>query len=366
MTEGREQDKRPRNGQDPALHSFNLATMSGIFPGTRTQTFQRAQVIRTDEEKPERGWIQVHWHDEPRRCTVFLAMPGTDATATAPLLQLTVPTLATFLEQLAVALQECGWRLLTCGTCHFWHAPLHGSSTTTVPVGRCGWGEEEGQIPPALRSQSVLALRCPHWQERLSPTESSEQDSSRHSREQSNDTAAPEPMRRSGESAAVRFTWWQRMRHFLQRQQRGTARRLAQHSAMAGVDWAALLEERSGVGAGTEPCFVCQGRIANLGALTVATAEDDKQTFSLWRCRSCYTLYLNNWIDRWERLDNLETEESYYRIAPTEALTLLKIIYQEQGSEHPHRRHERSAQRQQLLEFIATRIPLSHQIRQGR
>ena len=83
--------------------------------------------------------------------------------------------------------------------------------------------------------------------------------------------------------------------------------------------WEEGLIERSGVGAGTEPCFACQGRIANLGALAVATPEGDKQTFSVWRCRSCYTYYLNDWIDRWERTDSLETEESYYRLCPTEA-----------------------------------------------
>ena len=124
--------------------------------------------------------------------------------------------------------------------------------------------------------------------------------------------------------------------------------------------------ERSGVGAGTEPCFACQGRIANLGALAVATPEGDKQTFSIWRCRACYTYYLNDWIDRWERTDSLETEERYYRLAPAEALAILAVIDNVVHGEHPARRHERGAERAWLLAFIGARAELSHQIRQGR
>lgn len=73
--------------------------------------------------------------------------------------------------------------------------------------------------------------------------------------------------------------------------------------------WEDRIVERSGVGVGTTPCFACQGRIANLGALAVATPEGDKQTFSIWRCRTCYTCYLNDLIDRaGRRTDSLETE----------------------------------------------------------
>ncbi|MCB0064011.1 MAG: hypothetical protein KDE19_17935, partial [Caldilineaceae bacterium] len=348
--------------EERVLQSFNLATMSGIFPGTRTQVYQRAQVVRADDAMAARGWIQVHWYEEPRRCTVYLATPGTDATATEPLLQLTVPTLENFVPQLGSALQRVGWQLVTCGTCHFWQ-PAHANATAAhVTEGRCGWTAESQPIPLQLCSQSPLALRCPHW----NPTTAREEQSffpSVPAPAAGKPTTAP--LRRSGESAAVRRTQWQRFTGFLRRTGRAIARTPDAHKR-AAIDWESLLEERSGVGAGTEPCFVCQGRIANLGALTVATPEDDKQTFSLWRCRSCYTLYLNNWIDRWERLDNLETEESYYRIAPAEALRLLTLIYQEQGGEHPNRRHERTALRQQFLDFLVSRVPLSHQVRQGR
>jgi hypothetical protein len=65
-------------------------------------------------------------------------------------------------------------------------------------------------------------------------------------------------------------------------------------------------------------------------------------------------------------LDTLETEESYYRLAPAEAFELLTIIYQVAGGEHPGRRRERHALRQYFLAFMAERTALSHQIKQGR
>jgi hypothetical protein len=135
---------------------------------------------------------------------------------------------------------------------------------------------------------------------------------------------------------------------------------------VAQPGWEAGVVERSGVGAGTESCFACQGRIANLGALAVATPEGDRQTFSIWRCRNCYTYYLNDWIDRWERTDSLETEETYYRLAPAEAFEALAVIDGVVHAEHPARRHERDAQRRWMLAYLDRRTPLSHQIKQGR
>jgi hypothetical protein len=135
---------------------------------------------------------------------------------------------------------------------------------------------------------------------------------------------------------------------------------------IAQASWADRIVERSGVGAGTEPCFACQGRIANLGALAVASPEGDKQTFSVWRCRQCFTYYLNDWIDRWERTDSLETEETYYRLAPQEALEMLAVIDGVVDAEHPARRHERGAERAWMVDFIGAREPLSHQVKQGR
>jgi hypothetical protein len=319
---------------------FNLATMSGVFPGTRTATYQRVQVQQLAGANDERTWLQLLWSTEPRRCVVQL-LTTEQLTAAEPLLVLE-PT-AEFNEQLQAALATKGYQLRTCGSCRHWQ-PITQETTDALPLGRCAWQSAALTNNVALlQEQSGLALACPHWQtgEQSSATE----------------VTPPPTMRRAAEGAAIRFPLWQRLWQRLWRRIR---------NKHAQRDWTTLVEERSGVGAGTEPCFACQGRIANLGALTVATAEDDKQTFSVWRCRSCRTLYLNNWIDRWERLDSLETEESYYRVAPAEAARLLAVIYGEQGGEHPQRRHERGAIRQTFLEFVAKRRPLSHQVRQGR
>lgn len=142
------------------------------------------------------------------------------------------------------------------------------------------------------------------------------------------------------------------------------ARRLKPAPPASGLE--AQLAERSGVGAGTESCFVCQGRIANLGALAVESHDGDKQTFSVWRCRLCFTLYLSDWVDRWERVDSLETEETIYRIAPFEAAELLTLFAGVPAGDHPERRHERGAQRDWILRQVAGRTPLSHLVKQGR
>ena len=132
------------------------------------------------------------------------------------------------------------------------------------------------------------------------------------------------------------------------------------------LTWQEQLVERSGVGAGTEPCFACQGRIANLGALTVATPDDDKQTYSVWRCRTCYGTYLNSWIDRWERLDNLETDERVYRVAPANACEFLAVIDGVVGGDHPAGRENRHEQRRWFESQIIGLDPVSHQVKHGR
>jgi hypothetical protein len=197
-----------------------------------------------------------------------------------------------------------------------------------------------------------LALACDHWQGAEVAAQSVATD----------DAIAPSavaPIRKRAEQESdERWTLAGQLRRWL--------RKPVPTASAPAPTWEERVIERSGVGAGTEPCFACQGRIANLGALAVATPEGDKQTFSVWRCRSCYTYYLNDWIDRWERTDSLETEERYYRLSPAEALELLAVIDDVVHAEHPARRHERNAQRAWMLEFIQGRALLSHQIRQGR
>ncbi len=373
---GEPKSSEPKRGEPKAQEArqpFNLATMSGIFPGTRTQIFQRIQVQSLVDRSAEIGalrtWIQLLWPEGSHRCVGYLLSSGDELATTEPLFDLAVdPEPAIFQRQLQTQLQEKDYRLRACGSCHFWQ-PLGGINPDQLSTGRCGWraanpgieAPDTEELPPLLSSQSQLALPCRHWQVPTRAVNSSAKTSV-------TTALAAAPMRRAAEEAEIRFSLARRLwRRFLRRQQVRRDRKGGEtQSAHAMIDWAALLVERSGMGAGTESCFACQGRIANLGALTVATVEDDKQTFSIWRCRNCYSLYLNNWVDRWERLDSLETEESYYRVAPAEAFALLTLMHGLTGGEHPNRRHERTAERQIFLDFMADRLPLSHQIRQGR
>jgi hypothetical protein len=166
--------------------------------------------------------------------------------------------------------------------------------------------------------------------------------------------------KRAEQETNERWTWWGQIKRAF------GGRPQPEPPAAGARGWEEIVVERSGVGAGTEQCHACNGRIANLGALTVATEQGDKQTFSIWRCRLCYTFYLNDWIDRWERTESLETEETYYRLAPAEALAMLAVIDNVVDAEHPARRHERDAQRRWMLDFLAGHVPLTHQVKQGR
>lgn len=334
------------------VQRFNLQTMSGVFPGTRTPIFQRVQIEQIESTPSEKQWLQLAWYADPAVCVAYTVQPGTAVDYTQPRLRLPEPLAGDFNQHLQEALAARQQRLVTCGSCRFWQRS-NAVTPEQLPVGSCGWQGSTDQaepLPTTLALQSALALPCPHWQPGRDDAIASLTEI---------DIAARQPltpMRKTAESAEIRLTFWQRLKKRL----------VTKWGKGQPQDWEALFLERSGVGAGTEPCFVCQGRIANLGALTVGTPEGDKQTLSVWRCRHCYTLYLNNWIDRWERLDNLETAESYYRIAPAEAKALLTLIYSVIGGEHPNRRHERQAERTYFLNFMAKRTPLSYQVRQGR
>jgi hypothetical protein len=201
-------------------------------------------------------------------------------------------------------------------------------------------------VPEALATQSHLGLACPHHQHASGTVQKAT-------------PSAPklQPLPRIAVTTESKLGPWRKWQLRFQRRFRPVS---PPKSLAEG------LAERSGVGAGTEPCFACQGRIANLGALTVESDEGDKQTFSVWRCRMCYTLYLSNWIDRWERLESLETEEAIYRIAPIEAAECLTLFASVPAGDHPLGREQRGAQRAWLLNQIAGRQPLSHIVKQGR
>ena len=347
---------------------FNLDTMSGVFPGTRTMVFQRIRVQphaaphAPDLPGGPAAWARLLWYDNPAACVVELN--------NAPLLRIPDPQTDDFGSRLHAGLVAGGYDLLACGSCTFWQ-PLAAVTPDGLTLGRCTWQDTTGARaspptpPPAaeaggdayaphtLALQSLLALDCPHWQPVQGPAAQPPSGLAQGSM-----TPPPMPKRAERESDE-RWTWWGRLRRFWRRRQQGSEPPAPVHSEDKII-------ERSGVGAGTEPCFACQGRIANLGALAVASPEGDKQTFSVWRCRLCCTYYLNDWIDRWERTDSLETEETYYRLAPHEALAILAVIDNVHDADHPARRHERGAQRVWMQQFLAGRPALSHQIKQGR
>lgn len=358
-----------------SFERFNLKTMSGVFPGVRTRIYQRVRLMSlgapltpgTTRREPMR-WARILWYEEPPSCVVELEArhevekEDTLPDQPIPLLRIPNPDLKRFLLQLQEALGAMGWQLVTCGSCTHWR-PLHIHTEDGFAAGRCIWRNHTKQnifdsaSVSHLSAQSMLALDCTHWRPSTNPQMDSAATSSQHEIPQ-HETIVP--MRRHAEQESDEcWAWLGRLRRWLRRPSQ-----LADQPSSRS--WEERIIERSGVGAGTEPCFVCQGKIANLGALTAETPEGDKQTFSVWRCRTCYAYYLNDWIDRWERTESLETEERFYRLTPIEALEILAVIDNVVNAEHPARRRERSAQRDWMIALIAECPPLSHQIRQGR
>ncbi len=326
---------------DNPFHLFNTKTMSGIHPGSRTAQAHIIRLQSRSDGQSAPGWARILWPGENGDAEVYWLEKGR-GWAEEPALRLPGANGAKPVAELMGALTAAGQPPLVCGTCRWWQpiSALAADSANPdgIPLGLCSWADESVPTPAAgNREQSALALECPQWQ-------AGEQ------------LPAP-PLPESVQAEPV--GWWA-----------GIKRRFAGKESSRSAAPVDSIAERSGVGAGTERCLACHGRIANLGALTVAAEggdkHDDKRTLSVWRCRRCRTFYLNDWVDRWERLDSLETEESYYRIAPVEALGLLALFRQTSGSEHPKERHSRGMQRAQVDAFLVGRPRLLHQIKLGR
>ena len=335
---------------------FNLDTMSGVTPGTRTQVFQRLQLDAVDGGR--QTWARLLWFTEPASCSLHLQAAEGEQGASEPVLQLAEPLSdGRFDGRLHAAAAAAGWQVRCCGSCQHWRNAA-ATNPNGLPTGHCTWLGAGGGLmaEPDLALQSSLALSCGQWQA-VDRTVSGVLP-----------VAAPQASTQAttGETQLRPLT---KAAEVKRPGLLGRVRRLLgrdQAAQPANDPLSTRVVERSGVGAGTEPCFACQGRLANLGALAVQTAEGDKQTFSIWRCRSCYTYYLNDWVDRWERLDSLETEETYYRVAPAQAFELLAIVDSVAGGDHPAGRQARTQQREHFLAFERQHTALSHQIRQGR
>lgn len=324
---------------DNSFHLFNLNTMSGIHPGSRTPRTHIVRLETTAAGGATQRWARILW-PQGNGCALY-GQAGGSSWQAEPFLTLPDAEGETAFGLIREALTEAGERFLACGECRWWQPIAGVIGPDGLAVGRCGWAiEGPDSFADENRAQSALALACPHWAAGAQPEPLAA--------ERSTPTPAPK-----GRGWAA---WWRRL----------FGQNVGQSTGQDEGQDAAPLAERSGVGAGTERCLACHGRIANLGALTVATESDDKRTLSVWRCRLCHTFYLNDWIDRWERLDSLETEDSYYRLAPAEAHSLLALFRTVRGGEHPGGRHSRTEQRAQMDEFLAGRPRLSHQTKQGR
>lgn len=352
---------------DARLERFNFDTMSGVYPGTRTQIFQRvllrqlgANAVVSDrssevqasaaESAPaeagssQRQWAVIHWYEDPPACVI--RPEGDDE-----ILRVESSRDSDVQQTLNRALAETGKQAVVCGNCQHWQSGA-GATTDGLPLGTCMLrrvaADDAVEIPLLLGAQSTLALACPHWRAATSAATSVQDGDAMLSLH-----PLPKVAEISESKMKVLHRWRMRLRRWLK-------------PPAAVPSLADRLVERSGVGAGTEPCPCCQGRIANLGALAVEDDAGDKQTLSVWRCRVCHSLYLSDWIDRWERVDSLETEETIYRIAPVEAAEILTLIASVQEAEHPRRRGERSVERAWILAQVADREPVSHVIKQGR
>ncbi len=373
------------------LPNFNLDTMSGIFPGTRTRWYYLLHLSttapefdRTDSDsitKDEarrvgRFWAKAFWFEEP---SAVIVMDDADQI----LAQVDISDTTDVFVEVELAIEQKALQLISCGTCQHWTHSAPAENTVALDnqtsIGTCEKSGDESantesqlsatpflhtrRLAQELIPQSAFALSCPYWEKRSKRQTTAEKESTSP---QQNFGYAPTTDVDLSLSEANDATWIQRISQRLGfRQESGKTARARRKSKVSSEFSLAQLD-RSGVGAGTEPCLGCHGRIANLGALIVETDEGDKQTFSVWRCRNCAATYLNSWIDRWERLDNLETEETLYRIAPPEAVLLLERIHGIEGADHPQEREKRVGERLWFEAFLNNRTALSHQVRHGR
>ena len=133
---------------------FNLQTMSGVFPGTRTMVFQRVRVRpigQDDEEQGAAQWARLLWYEEPAACVVELG---------SILLRIPEPLRGDFGKRLEEALAANGLRLMACGSCAFWQ-PMAVQTGDGLPAGRCivrGNAGEDACAPDALAAQSALGV----------------------------------------------------------------------------------------------------------------------------------------------------------------------------------------------------------------
>lgn len=233
----------------------------------------------------------------------------------------------TLLAAVQAAAAAHGWEVQACGACACWRAL---DTDPTGSIGVCSWPALEPSVGSSGH-QSALAAPCMQFDATTAG-------------------AVPPPATTVSPVAAVAGTgrsWWRLRR--------------SKQSTTASGRQAQEIVERSGKRPGTIPCLACPGRMANLGAQKCRTHEGDERTFSVWRCRQCLGYYLNDWIDKWVRTDALEVVDTYYRLAPQEALTCLGMI------EEVSLKRMTAADLQRWADsFVAKRVAVRSEVRRAR
>ena len=340
------------------LRLFNLDTMSGVFAGTRPPDYRRLRLGSLADPTATLRWYELHLYTIPPSMTLYRHDPDPEKSPPAALCSISEPPRNRVVDSLQIELANQGLWLHACGSCHYWQQSPS-IDFGQEPVGRCHWASEESvgrQLPMTLARQSPLSLGCTHWRKAKDPQQVSQLGhdlgSSTFS-DRAEPCVAPQGTQSKTNLRDIWNGWRSRVRPI------GDSRTQA-------TDWNEHIQERSAGQAGTQACLVCPGRLVNLAALSIDTPDGDAQTLSVWRCRTCYTIFLNNWIDRWKRLDTLETEESYYRLAPREAFRILDLLDPAFAPDSQEGHSRRRQQHGAILQFINSQQPLGRQIKHGR
>ena len=369
----------------PLRDQFNLDTMSGIYPGERPAVYQRVLAVRVDRPDAPAHWFRLSWDQQPPGPLFHPDEPQAGDVDRLPTFRLAVTDARQTCILLASELAQRKWALHTCGTCAFWHRQQDATAGGDA-AGQCGYRPAEPQgaatnataaraknkddaFPAAsadsvhsgvnpflplyyaasdLTAQSALSMACRHWA--AAPSAHSAFAAQDHP----NSEAAPVQPAISEPQAAPSL--WRRLQTLL----------LPGRRAKVDRPSAKSIRSKKATAVGTEPCFACQGRIARLGSLTLAEPSKDNETFTVWRCHTCYTTYLGDWIDRWVRLDSLETEETLYRVAPADAAGLLEAFQISQTNADMRSGDSRRVLETRLRSMTQELEPLSHQVKLGR
>src|SRR5690606_31048696 len=117
----------------------------GVYPGTRTQVYQKLRLRRTDAASAAPEWYALLWYDAPAALVLYptrLAAPAPE-----PLLSMTPPDdPLVFSARLRQKLDEQQLAADACFDCRYW-LPRPRTNQDGVPIGRCTWSQNEQRTP---------------------------------------------------------------------------------------------------------------------------------------------------------------------------------------------------------------------------